>query len=121
MDGTDRLMDVQSGNRMYPDKHSVQRYNYFMCTEMGRQSVHKIKSLLYLALHNFFSTKTGTPKMILWTLPCRYAGEIKGLSLWEDYEISAGGDKEAPQGYYTNEGILMMYNTCTSTSLVTYG
>ena len=24
-----------------------------------------------------------------------------------------GGHKEAPQGYYTYEGILMIYNTCT--------
>ena len=52
--------------------------------------------------------------MILWPLPCGYAGEIKG-----DYEISAGGHKEAPQGYYTHEGILMIYNTCTW--YMTYG
>ena len=57
--------------------------------------------------------------MILWPLPCGYAGEINGLSKWGDYEISAGGHKEAPQGYYTYEGILMIYNTYTW--YVTYG
>ena len=29
------------------------------------------------------------------------------------YEISAGGDIEVPQGYYTYEGYLMIYNACT--------
>ena len=46
--------------------------------------------------------------MVLWPLPCRYAGEIKGLSYYGDYEVSAGGDKEAPQGYYIYEGILII-------------
>ena len=47
--------------------------------------------------------------MVLWSLPRRYAGEIKGLSLWGgDFEVSAGGVKEASQGNYTYEGILMI-------------
>ena len=42
--------DGQSGNSMYPNKHSMRRYKYFMCTEMGRQSVHKIKIVVLLVL-----------------------------------------------------------------------
>ena len=57
--------------------------------------------------------------MILWPLPWRYAGEIKKLSWWGDYEISAGGDEEASQWYFTYEGNLMIYNECTR--YVTYG
>ena len=60
--------------------------------------------------NSFFSSKMGTPNNDLWPLPCFYAGEIKGLSEWGDYEISAGGDIEAPKGYYTYEGILMIYD-----------
>ena len=41
----------------------------------------------------FFSSKTGTPNNDFMALASSYAGEIKGLS--------AGGNKEAPQGYYT--------------------
>ena len=43
MGRTDGWMDGQSGSSMYPDKHSMRIYKYFMCAEMGRQSAHKIK------------------------------------------------------------------------------
>ena len=38
--------------------------------------------------------------MILWSLPCRYDGEIKGIVISLQELI-----KESPQGYYTSDGI----------------
>ena len=40
-------MDGQGGNSMYTDKHSMRRYKYFVCTEMERQSVHKLKIIVF--------------------------------------------------------------------------
>ena len=51
--------------------------------------------------------------MILWPLPCPMLERSKGCHNEGIMRSLAGGDKEAPQGYYIYEGNLMIYNACT--------